>query len=365
MDVGDINRCFVAANCARTNGGAETIDSVSVSGVQVHAKLIDAGTASGTYYGAGELVITDNAGKVLDNTVTKAAAPEIIFNQRSADGLNRFASTALRGTNIKSYNFTPYAAKVEQTTIVHTIDDTLTDHTYMIKIRRLGTDNNKIKRPSVKTAYFKSAAAGSTANQIITGLAAYINANFQDDDYMPVVAVADTGNSELRITALPLPWELDKYKYDRLSFEVILVNFDATIASNMYAAVTVSSGTYAKATLGAGSYYQVAEMEAQAILDTGANRDKVAPGFTRYPEAALNAQKYEDDGTTANRYDTIVINWERTQGNFAPDVQQQGSYTIFLPMDDNATNQQADLIATLNAYVVTQHGVGSAITLST
>lgn len=365
MDIRDINRVFVAANCARTNGGPETIDGVSMSGVQVHAKLIDAGTAASTYYGPGELVITDNAGKVLDATVTKAAAPEIIFNQNSADGLNKFASAALRGTNITSYNFTPYAAKVEQTTIVHTIDNSLTDHTYMLKIRRLGTDNNKIKRPSVKTAYFKSAAAGSTVDQIITGLAAYINANFQDDDFMPVTAVADTTNDELRITALPLPWELDEYKYDRLSFEVILVNFTATVVSNMYAAVTVTSGTYAKATLGAGSYYQVAEMESQAILDTGANRDKVARGFTRYPETALNAQQYEDDGITANRYDTIVINWERTQGNFAPDVQQQGTYTICLPMDNNGTNQQASIIATLNAYIVTQHGVGAAITLST
>jgi hypothetical protein len=366
MDIRDINRVFVAANCARTSGGAETIDGDSVSGVQVHAKLVDAGTAAGTYYGAGELVITDSAGKVLNSsTATKAANPSIAINQRSADGNHVYAAVNLKGSKITSYNFTPYAAKVEQVTVITSIDDTLTDHTYMLKIRRLGTDNNRLKRPSVKTAYFKSAAAGSTEDQIFDGLATYINANFQTDEFMPVRAVADAVNSELRIYSMALPWEIDRYKYDRLSFEVILVNFTGTIASNMYADLVAASATYSKATLGAGSYYQVAEMESQAKLNTGVNRDKVAKSFTRYPEVALDAQKYEDDGTTANRYDTVVINWENIQGDFQAGVKQQGSVTIFLPMDNNDTNQQADIIATLNKYIATDHGVGTAITLST
>jgi hypothetical protein len=368
MDIRDITNVFVAENCARTaSAGAQTIDgqTVPIGSVQIHVKEDDAGAAAQSYYGPGELVITDDSGIVLDNTVTAADAPSIAFHQRSLDGKSHFAQVNVKGSKITSYNFTPYAARVEQVTVITNIDNSLNDHTYMLKIRRFGTDNNNLKRPSVKTAMFKSAAAGSTVDEIIQGLADYINANFQNDDFMPVQAIADTVNDELRIIALPLPWDLDNFRYDRLTFNVELANFTATLQNNMYNDLTVASGTYTKATLGAGSYQQVAEMESQAKLNTGANRDKVARSHVRRSEVPLDAQEFEDDGTTPNRYDTIIINWENTQGDFQAGVKQQGSIACFLPLDDNATNQQSDIIGTLNQYIVTQFGVGSAITLST
>jgi hypothetical protein len=366
MDIRDITNVFVAENCARTSSLAgETINgaTVPIGSVQVHAKLDDAGAASVSYYGPGELVITDASGLVLDNTVTKAAAPQINFVQRSADGNHHYAQLAVKGSKVTSYEFTPYAAKSEQTTVLQAIDSSLQDHSYMVKIRRLGTDNNKEKRPSVRTAFFKSAPGGSTADQIIQGLADYINLNFSNDDFMPVQATADLVNDALIIQALPLPWELDRYKYNRLQF-VVETNFTVTMTNNMYADLTEFTITYPKATLGAGSYYQVVEMESQAKLNTGVNRDKVAPGHVRRADVPLDAKQFEDDGVTANRYDTVVINWENVQGDFQAGVKQQGSILCFLPLDNNTTNQQADIIATLNQYIVTEFGVGAAITLS-
>ncbi|MCP4255517.1 MAG: hypothetical protein GY775_19350 [Candidatus Scalindua sp.] len=366
MDIRDKTHVFVAKNCARTATVAtEVIDTLTVpiGSVQVHAKKVDSGAAALSYYGPGELVVTDPAGLVLDATVVKGDAPQIAFNQRSYDGSHNYAYSALIGKAINGYRFTPYAAKVEQVTVINGIDATLQDHSYMIKIRREGTNNNTEKRPSVRTAFFKSAPAGSTVDQIITGLAAYINTNFSNDSYMPVTAVADTTNDELRITASALPWELGKFNYEQLKFTVELVNFTATISNNKYAANTVTSATYPKMVLGAGSYEQVAEMEFQARMETGANRDKLSGNYRR-TIVPIEAQPFEDDGTTVNRYDTIVINWEDIRGNFSAGIKQQGDILIFLPLDNNTTNQQDDIIDTLNKYIVTELGVGTAITLS-
>lgn len=364
MDIRDISNVVVLKNCARTDFvGPEVIDGNNVSGVQIHAPLIDAGTAAGSYYGPGEVIIADAVGVSLDNTVTKATSG-IRFHQRSYDGESHFATKLLKGANIKSYEFTPYEARSEQVSIIHTIDATLTDHSYMIKIRKLGSYANRLKEPSVKTAYFKSAAAGSTAAQIAAGLVDYINENFANDPVLPVTAVVGGAASDaVIITASAYPWELGKLKYERLKFAVELVNFDATIVNNMYADLTYNAITYDKATLGAGSYEQVAEMEYFAKAFTGANRDLLS-GVHRRTIVPIDAQKYEDDGTTLNRYDTVVINWENNQGDYSRNVNQMGSIVLFLPLDDNTTNQQADVIATLNQYIVTAYGVGAAITLS-
>jgi len=367
MDVRDISNVFVLKNCARTSG-SDTIDGASVTTtVQAHVALADAGTAANSYYGPGELLITDSSGLNLTNLTALKAIPQINIKQRSYDGNHHYAYPALKGSTLKSYEFTAYAAKSEQTTVLHTIDATLNDHSYMIKIRKLGTDTNRLKVPTTKTAYFKSAVAGSTAAQIATGLVAYINTNFNTDPVMPLSAVVGgASNDAVIITALPLEWELGKYKYDRLSFDVVLANFTGTLVNNMYADLTYNLVTYAHATLGAGNYQQVVEMENFSKLYTGANKDLMSGAYRR-TIVPMDAQQYEDDGTTANRYDTVVINWENIQGDFSANVRQEGSVILFFPMDDNATNQQAAVIGALNTYVAgaTGWGVGSAITLST
>ncbi len=367
MDVRDKSGVYVLKNCARTATAAtEVIDGLTVptGSVQGHAPLVDSGAAALSYIGHGELLITDEYGISLTAATALKSVRAIQFSQRSYDGNHFYASKALKGANITGYKFTPYEAPSQQTTIMHTIDASLADHSYMIKIRRLGTDNMKLKVPTVKTAYFKSAAGGSTAAQIATGLVAYINENFVNDPVMPVSAVVGgAANDAVIITALPLAWELGKYRYSRLKFTIELVNFNATLVNNMYGDLLYNAITYDAATAGAGNYEQVADMEYFAKAYTGANRDAMSP-LHRRVVVPLDVQEFEDDGTTENRYDTIVINWVNLEGDWSANVQQQGSIVLFLPLDDNTTNQQDDVLDTLNGYIVTEYEVDSAITLS-
>jgi len=354
MDVRDISLVFVAKDCNRTNG-SDTIDGDAVTGVQISAPLEDDGSAAETYIGVGEILITDAAGVNQATTVTKDV-PAIKFSQRSINGTSFRSSQLIKGTDIKSYTFIPYKATVQQTTIIHTIDATLTDHSYMIKIRRLGSEVKGMKEPTVKTAYFKSASTGSSAAQIATGLVAYINTNFANDLVMPLSAVVGgAANDAVIITANAFYWELDKYRYDRLKFDITLVNFDATIVNNVYGSLLYNSITYPQATLGAGNYQQVAEAEFFAIKYSGVNRDPQLPIKQR------NIVALEYNGTTPNTYDTVVLGWEHAEGDFSINVRQEGNIILYLPVENNATNQSFTLATTLDSYVFTSLGVGAAV----
>lgn len=367
MDVRHINQVFVAKNVGRTDTvGTEVIDTLTVpiGSVQSHAKLVDAGTAATSYYANGELLITDESGRTLTTTTALKVVPEIVIKQRSYNGLNHFASAAISGTSITSYDLTPYLAPSEKVAIIHTIDATHTDYAYMIKIRRVGSDSNKIKEPTVKTAFFKSAVAGSTAAQIATGLVAYINTNFSTDLLMPFsAAVTGAANNEITISALPLTFEVGKSTYDKLDFVVELSTFTGTVLYNDTANLVRNAVTHLEQTKGAGTYMQVAQMEDFAKMYTGANKDRMNGSYMR-KVVALDAQQYEDDGTTANRYDTVVINWTNTKGDFSQNVRQEGAITLCLPVDDNATNQVGlaakGIMAVLDKYIVTEYGIGAA-----
>lgn len=358
MDVIDVNNTFVAKDCDRTAFvGPETIDGAAVSGVQIHAPLIDAGTAAGSYYGAGELVVTDVSGRVLTVATAIKAVPEITIHQRSFNSENHFTGPVIKGGSITSYHLTPYKAPVEHVSVISGIDASLLDHEYMIKVRRIGTDNNKIKQTTVKTAYFHSALAGSTAIQIATGLVAYINANFNTDPLVPIIATL-TGTDEVTIQALPYEFEPGKFRYAKLNFVVELVNFVATVTSNDKGQITVTD-THEQATKGAGTYQQVIEMEAFGKLYTGANKNVQSPTFKR--------NIVDSETQLAETYDTLVINWKNAQGDFSQNVVQKGSLTLFLPVTNNATNQVGSttigaegIVPVLDQYVVTEYGVGIA-----
>lgn len=359
MDVRDISSVFVAKDCARTNG-SDTIDGDSVTGVQISAPLEDDGSAAETYLGAGEIVITDAAGVNQATNITKTV-PRIKFVQRSADGNHMYASQLIKGTTIKGYNFIPYTATAQQVSIIHTIDATLTDHDYMIKIRRMGSEIKELKEPTVRTFKFRSAAAGSTAAQIAAGLVAAINTELtrSSEFVLPITAsVGGASSDAVILTARAFPWELGKFRYERLKFWVELVNFDATLVNNMYADLTYNSITYSRAKLGAGNYQQVAEAEFYAKPYTGANRDVMSPVFRR------NIVALDYNGVTPNTYDTVVINWENIQGDFSANVRQEGDIVLYLPVENNGTNQALTLITTLNSYIATSLGVGTAITLT-
>jgi len=364
MDIRDISQVFVAKNCARTNG-SDTIDGATVTGVQIYTSKEDDLSAAETFYGPGELVITDESGLVLTASTALKAIPAIKIHQRSHIGVNHFASSPILGSEITSYNLTKYKAPVELTSVIHTIDASLGGFLYMIKLRRRVSDTMHVTNgQEVRTITFKSATAGSTATEIATGLVAAINTQLNEDESFPCSAIVGGASSDaVIITALPLYWELDNFNYDKLRFSVEGLSFDATVESNEFEALTYNSITYDQATRGAGTYQQVVEMESFGKLFTGANKDKNSPEYQRNI-VALDAQPYLADGVTPNTYDTLVVNFKHSEGAWSQNVNQQGSFIIFLPVEDNGTNQQSDIVNTLNKYIVTEYGVSTVKTLT-
>lgn len=355
MDVNVINNVFVAKDCARTAGTSETIDGVSVTGCQIHAPLIDAGTAAGTYYGAGELVIADTVGRVLTTSNANTKLVEAIkIHQRSFDGLHHYGSLAIRGEDIVSYNLLPYKAPVVQVVGVYGITTTIVaGTTYMVKIRRVGSEMNAVKYPTVKTAKY-TAVTGDTKVQVTAGLIAAINKEFSKDTIIPVTATAILDG--FLVTAKDLAWELGKFFYKQLQFTVELTNFAATTFTTLTAATTYDSVTYVKATMGVGNYKQVAEAELFAKLYSGANKKVQSPTYRR-TIVPIDAQVTET-------YDTVVIGWKHTQGGFSENIRQEGNVTLYLPVTNNATNQVSaatiGILHVLDTYIVTTFGVGAA-----
>lgn len=371
MDIRDISRIAIAENCARTNlGVAENIDGVAVTGVQIWAPKNDTGANAGSYIGNGEVLITDEQGRSLDASTAVKAIPAIVFHQRSLDGNHHYQSNAIKGRDIKSYEFTAYAAPVEEVGLVHTIDATLVEYTYVVKLRRRVSSKMHVTNgQEVRTITFKTGTTASTAQTIIDGLVTAANLQLNEDALFPIIATRTSSGatSALTLTGQPLNWELGKYEYDQLKFTIESVNFTSTVVTNELALIAVGADPagvgYAQATRGAGNYEQVADAEFHAIMFTGANIDKLSPVFQRRL-VSYDAQKFEDDKTTANRYDTLVINWEHFEGAWSANVSQEGSMIIYLPLDDNTTNQQDDILDTLNKYIVTEWGVGTTKVLS-
>ncbi len=359
MDVRDINNVFVPQNCDRTAGSAETIDGASVTGVQIWAPILDDGNDAGTYYGPGELLVTDPSGLALTATTADSKLIEAIqLHMRSADGLNHFGFMDLKGANIKSYNLMPYKAPSEQVSVVHTITTTIVAGTsYQLKLRRTGSETSGVKYNTVGTVEY-IAQSGDAAAEVYTGLIAALNTKFNTDIILPVIAAATTGGTGtgFTITALPLPWELGKFFYKKLEFVVELINFDATVVDNTKADLTVNTVTFDHKTKGSGTYYEAAEADRFAVTYTGANKDKLSPVHTRKIVA--------NNADTAETYDKVVITWENIQGAFSANVRQEGSVTLFLPVTDNGTNQvgvaSIGIMAVLDAYIVTAWGVGTA-----
>lgn len=370
MDIRNISRLAIAENCARTNLlVAENIDGVAVTGVQLWAPKNDTGADAGSYIGKGEVLVTDEQGRSLTAVTATKAIPAIVFHQRSLDGKHHYQSNPIKGSEITSYELTPYAAPVEEVGLIHTIDATLTDYTYVIKLRRRVSDKMHVTNgQEIRTISYTVGSVAMAAQDIIDALVIEAN-KLNDDELFPIVAARTSSGATscLELTAQPLKWELGKYEYDQLRFTIENVNFTATTLTNEFAAIGAGSDPagvgYAQATKGAGNYKQVADMEFHGLVFTGANIDKLSPEFQRRL-VSYDAQEFEDDGTTANRYDTLVINWSHVEGAWSHNVHQEGSMLIFLPLDDNLANQQNDIVTTLNNYIVTEWGVGTAKTLS-
>lgn len=353
MDVRDITNVFVAKDCART-AGSDTFPTgfgTITTGVQIFHPLTNLGAAANSYIGAGELLVTNLAGIniVSGGSYTKDEVPGIKFIQRTSDGLGFIGSAPIKLGKVTSYNVYPYKARVEQTTVVEITTTPVIGTTYMLKIRRLASDNAAIKETTVRSISFKAATTSIT--DLATGLTAAINSALNEDTIMPVTA-AVVNTDEISITALPLPFDLEKFKNQRLQFVVEFVNLDGAFYNNMYGALSRGTVTATAATIGQGTYKQVAELESAGLLYTGANRDKLQPSFKTH-EVPLNA-------VSTATYDTVVINWENLQGDFSGNVNQQGTVTLFLPVSVIVGEQTEEIVTILDDLLVTTYGIGSA-----
>jgi hypothetical protein len=348
MEVRHINNVFVAKNCGRTSE-TNTIDGDSFTGVQVWAPTLTASgsTEASSYFGAGELVITNEAGTVQDSGISKIES--IVFHLRDIDGKSTYRSKAIKGASITDYILQSYEAPVQQTAII-TNTDVNDSHTYILRIRREGSLPNNT--PFQKTISYTSDAS-ATGAEIATGLVAEINANFNDDEVLPLTASVDsTDDTEIIITAKALPFEVGKFRYEQLRFVVEFVSFDADVEYNKGQTITNSNGdSYTACTKGNGTYEQVAELDWFAKQYTG--RHELLN--SRFPVTPIKLNVDEDE-----TYDILTIRWNETKGSFSADTNQMGHITLALPVTDNATNQVDDILDTLDAYIVTNFGVGTA-----
>jgi len=160
MDVRNINQIFVAKDCART------------ASVQIH----DASNGT-TYIGAGEVVIVNEFGTVLnDTTATKVDNKEIYIVGRTSDGLSTYKSAPIVGKGLQDLNTKLYAAAVEQITYLGwngasgTFAATLTaDTLYNLRLTSLymGPLHDEVS----KSFAYKSGAATPVDADVVIGLA--------------------------------------------------------------------------------------------------------------------------------------------------------------------------------------------------
>ena len=365
MDTRNIAEVFVPKNCTRTSG-SDTIDTVAVTGVQIWAKTEDDGTAAETYFGPGELVVTDVAGKVLTTATALKSVNEIQFHFRSFDGKHKYASKPLRGKDITGYTIVPYKPAQECIVEIKTIT-AVNDTVYTIRIElEPSTDRLHLAHPITEVIQFRSALTGATANQIATGLVAEINKYFNSNvgEIIKLKAYVNTATTGLVIEALPNEWDIEKAKYSKTFFKTA-INFTATTVSNLnaVAAVTINALPVNPATKGIGTYEQVAEMEWFAQGYKGYNRDMLA--HSRYRTTVpLSAQEFKADGVTPMGYDMLNINWEYTNNHTLTGTDQRGTIILALPIENNATSQvgvaTVGVVPILDKYIVTEYGVSSA-----
>lgn len=351
MDIKHINNFLVAKDCDRTNSIVpDTIAGDSVTGIQVTSSKQDDGTTATTYFGPGELAITDPSGLVVDNTVTKAVEG-IKFLLRTSDGQSVLPYKELAGATVTDYNLQPYTAPAELVASVTGIP-VYNDFSYIVRIRKVGTDKIKPGIPTSRTVNYISDAT-ATATEIAQGLVDAINTGFSRETVLPVEAVLNATDDGVVIKAKSLEWELGAFAYEKLRFVVELVSFEATTVYNNTADLTVDTVTYPKATIGSGSYEQVADMEWFSRFFSGE--------FVQNDKAFL-ANEIRMNANSANTYDILTISWKDRDQSFGVHTARQGEITLALPVENNATNQVADIVATLDKYIVTEFGVGTALT---
>ena len=357
MDIRNQSEILIPKNCTRT----------------ANAQITDKSTTA-TYYGPGELVITDTKGTVLNNTTALKSVSEIMFHIRNASGESG-QHISLRGDEITSYTSRLFKLAQPQVTVVDITQFSLTNFTYRLQLTsdKVPCYGQQPYRTSVHITVGETAYASKAA--LATAFAAKINefyntGNTDRSTFKLSAAVEQT--DKLVITSIDQDSDGLLFQVDPQLFSVSADGFEATIVDNKTGAISYSSVTKDAWERGRGTYELVQEIEKTG---RGFVQNRYGRVLQPYYPLALDYDtsvlgKFEADGTTVKRYDEVTIGWQRTRRTVGGDHTHQGVITIFLPVEDNTTSQvngtdTSSILKVLNKYIVTEYGIGTAITLST
>lgn len=352
MDIRNNASIFIAKDCART----------------ATVQITDPATTA-TYYGPGEIVITNTAGTALTTATALKSVPEIMIHGRSASGKQGNVVT-IKGSEIVKYSYRRYVAPQPQAVYVDITEFNLTDFTYSLHFT---SDQDWCVTPHTKSVSVPVGKTAKTKLQLATAFVDKINNLFGADnqDFTTFRFVASlVATDKIKILAVEddMPDGLN-LKYRPQRFTVQANGYEATITDNKTAALT-SPEAINRATKGVGTYFEVAEAE-----KTGRGFAQGRYGFVlsnthlRMPDYDVEVLgMYEANGTTLKRYDEIVITWVKDVKDIGGNHPHGGAVILYLPVEDNDTNQvgvaTTGIVPVLNKYIVTEYGVGSAFTIS-
>lgn len=355
MDIRNSNAIVIAKNCTRTA-------SVQVTDPETVA----------TYYGLGEVVVTDTAGTPLTTTTAVKAIPEIAIHARNQAGEEK-APVVIKGADIVGYTYENYVLPQEQVIVVDFTEFALTNHSYILKF----TSYKDFRpQPQRQTVVVEVGDTALTKVQLATKFVDQINLFFDSQNidrssFKMSAVLADTDKVQITLNSeVNLDDGLNYCPdYQRISASVI--GSEAVIVDNLTEAISYGAISADQATVGRGDFYEVRSIEKTERGFREGEYGRVAKNsyaFSLNYDTEIDGE-FEADGTTVKRYDCVNIHWIRSKKSFSGDHSHRGVTKLFLPVEDNATSQvgvaATGIIAVLNKYIVTEWGVGEAVVLST
>lgn len=170
-------RVFIAKNCARTGG----ITAANLS----------------TNLGQGEIVVTDEKGKLLNTAALAKAAKAIIIHMGIGDG-KAISSGIIRGKQVKQYTGTKFIQQIEKKVYIGWNGTTgsidLADaNDYIVTLRHKSTSPAQMAHPFVAGANYTSKITGGLQYEVAKGIVDLLVRTYaQFDATLRINVVGDT-----------------------------------------------------------------------------------------------------------------------------------------------------------------------------
>jgi hypothetical protein len=315
---------------------------------------------SSTVPAAGEVLVLDKNKKILTAGKTVVDTDTIFIAEAlSTTGVRSFIfSDPIEGAGVKSYSGKSYAARVQRTTTLGYVSQTITaGDEYVLRI----VYKDVKEHPGQKTQTYRHIATTSGSDDLYTALAAKIN---RDDNSRITATVNSVGSNTdtLTLTAKAIPecttglTDIDEFRM--VDFEVFFYWIDLTASTyhglGPFQVVTLNGGdiTYTGVTYPKGSWEMVRDAEKHALGQQF--------GVTNRIWFPVKQPAFRTDITKT--YDEIVI--EHDGAFLTPD----NGYTksarhetcIFLPV---SCGQGADILGVLNPWMASTPGAFTAVSI--